>query len=153
MDMDSTGVAPLIFYSYAHEDEKHLKALRNSFSLLKREGKIADWHDRAILPGDTWQQAIERRLESARIILFLVSPDFIASDYCWGTEVRCALERCERREAIVIPIIVRPTDWHSAPFGGLQALPTDGRPVTTWANRDEAWADVTAGIRAVIDHL
>jgi hypothetical protein len=59
MDMDSTGVAPLIFYSYAHEDEKHLKALRNSFSLLKREGKIADWHDRAILPGDTWQQAIE----------------------------------------------------------------------------------------------
>lgn len=151
--MDSTEGAPLIFYSYAHEDGKHLKALRSSLSLLKREGKIADWHDREILPGDPWQGAIERRLESARIILFLVSRDFTASDYCWGTEVHRALERRERKEAIVIPIIVRPTDWHSAPFGGLQALPTDGRPVTTWANRDEAWADVTAGIRAVIDHL
>lgn len=153
MTTGSTGLPPLIFYSYAREDSRHLRALRNSLSLLKREGKIADWYDRKILPGDSWQEAIERQLESARIILFLVSPDFIASDYCWGTEVHRALERRERGEAIVVPIIVRPTDWHSAPFGGLQALPPGGRPVTTWANRDEAWAEVTAEIRVLIDRL
>lgn len=144
---------PLLFYSYAHEDEKHLEALQKSLASLKREGKISDWYDRKIYPGDDWNQAITQQLERAQIILFLVSSDFIASDYCWSTEVRRALERNARNEAVVIPIIVRPCDWNSAPFGKLQALPTDGKPITTWANRDQAWMEVTKGIRTLIDHL
>jgi hypothetical protein len=93
------------------------------------------------------------QLERARIILLLVSANFIASDYCWGTEVRRALERHARNEAVVIPVILSPVDWHSAPFGKLQALPTDGKPINTWGNRDQAWTEVAKGIRALLNRL
>ena len=148
---DNLTDPPLLFYSYAHEDEAHLTTLRTHLALLRRDKKISEWYDRKIRPGDEWDPLIRDQLDRARIILLLVSADFIASDYCWGTEVRRALERHERTEVVVIPVIISPTDWHSAPFGKLQALPTSGRPITTWGNRDQAWADVAAGIRFLID--
>ncbi len=86
-------------------------------------------------------------------MLLLVSPAFIASDYIWDKEMARAMERHEAGEARVIPIIVRPADWHEAPFGKLQALPRDARPVTSWGNRDEAWLDVAKGIRTVVREL
>jgi hypothetical protein len=145
--------APLLFYSYAHEDEGYLTRLRTHLTMLKRENRISEWYDRKIIPGDEWDLEIREQLERARVVLLLVSADFIASDYCWGTEVRRALERHARNEAVVIPVIVSPADWHSAPFGRLQALPADGKPVTTWGNRDQAWAEVAMGIRALINQL
>jgi hypothetical protein len=87
---------------------------------------------------------------SAQIIVLLVSADFIASDYCYDTGMKVALRRHEQRTAHVVPIILRKVDnWESAEFGKLQALPTGGKPVTLWADRDSAWADVTKGIREV----
>jgi hypothetical protein len=145
---------PLLFYSYAHEDAGYLAGLRKHLMLLRHAHKISDWHDREIPAGGIWDLSIKDQLERAQIILFLVSVDFIASEYCWGTEVRRAMERRERNEAIVIPVIIRPTDdWESAPFGILKALPTDGKPISLWRNRDQAWADVAAGIRSVVDRL
>src|SRR6185295_11964315 len=79
----------------------------------------------------------------------LVSPDFIASDYCWGKEMQCAMDRHTSGSAVVIPIILRPVDWHTAPFGTLLALPRDGKPVTTWTNRDDAYLDVAQGLREI----
>ena len=122
-------------------------------ALLKHENRISEWYDRKIRPGDEWDRSIKDELERARIILLLVSANFIASDYCWGTEVRRALERHAHSEAIVVPVIVSPVDWHPAPFGMLQALPANGKPITTWGNRDQAWAEVATGIRSLIDHL
>ena|ERR1700761_7052464 len=152
MSMDSPN-KPLIFYSYAHEDEKHVLRLQKSLSLLKREGKVLDWYDGRINAGDNWNDAIRKQLENATIILFLVSPDFMASDYCWGVEVRRAMERNSRGEAVVIPVILRSSDWQDADFGQLQALPSRGKPITSWPNRDEAWTNVTKGIRSTIDRL
>jgi hypothetical protein len=151
--MHNHSAAPLLFYSYAHEDEAHLTRLRTHLALLAKENRISEWYDRKIRPGDEWDTSVREQLERARIILLLVSADFIASDYCWGTEVKRALERHARREAIVIPVILSPVDWHSAPFGKLQALPTDGRPITTWRNRDQAWTEVAKGIRSLLGRL
>jgi len=58
-----------------------------------------------------------------------------------------ALERHSRGECAVIPIILRPVDWSHAPFANLQALPRDGKPVTTWNNREQAFANIAEGIR------
>ena len=141
-----------VFYVYSREDEAHLTALQKHLTLLKRQGRIRDWHDRKILPGQKWERTLDEQLEKADIILLLVSPDFIHSDYCWGREMKRALERQESSEALVIPIIVRPTDgWDASLIGHLQALPRDGKPVTEWASRDRAWANVAEGIRMVID--
>jgi hypothetical protein len=118
-----------------------------------RQGMISSWHDRKILPGDEWKHHIHDHLETADIILLLISADFIASDYCLDIEVKTALRRHESGEACVIPILLRPVDWTGAVFAKLQALPTHGRPVTMWADRDEAFLDVAQGIRKVAELL
>lgn len=142
-----------VFYSYAHEDEKLRDELAKQLKLLQREGKITEWYDRDISEGEEVGSTIDTHLNTARIILLLVSSDFITSDYCYGIEMMRAMEKHETKEARVIPIILRPTDWHTAPFGRLKALPKDGKPVTTWSNRDEAFLDVAKGIRRVVEEL
>ena len=79
--------------------------------------------------------------------------DFLASDYCYDVEVKRAMERHDAGEARVIPVILRPVDWKGAPFGKLQALPRDARPVTEWPNRDQAFLDIAQGIRAAAEEL
>ncbi len=142
-----------VFYSYAHKDEKLRKKLETQLSHLKQQGRIANWHDHKIGAGQEWANVIDEHLNTADIILLLVSPDFLASEYCYDVEMKRALERHERKEARVIPIILRPSDWHTAPFGKLEALPRDGKPVTTWPNRDQAFLDVAIGIRKALEEM
>ena len=142
-----------VFFSYAHEDEDLRDELEKHLSTLKRQGVITDWHDRKIGAGTEWEGEIDTHLNTAHVILLLISADFMASDYCWDVEVKWAMERHEAEEARVIPIILRPVDWEGAPFGKLQALPMDAKPVTSWANRDEAFLDVARGIRAAVEAL
>ena len=143
-----------VFYSYAHEDEPLLGELQKHLGILKRLGVIRGWHDREITAGSEWKGQIDRHLDAAGVILLLVSPDFIASDYCWDVELTRALKRHEQREARVIPVLLRPVEgWQDAPFGKLGVAPTDGRPVTSWPNRDEAFADVARHIRRAIEEL
>jgi TIR domain len=146
--------APIrLFYSYSHKDGALRDKLEESFALLKRQGLITDWHDRKISAGDEWKGAIDKNLEEAQIILLLVSASFIASDYCWDIELKRAIERHERGEARVIPIILRPCVWNTSPIGGLQALPKDAKPVIKWRPRDDGFKDVAEGIRRVIEEL
>jgi hypothetical protein len=143
----------ILFYSYSHKDERLRDALATHLTLLKRQNVIKEWYDRDIDAGEEWGEDIDKNLEAADIILLLVSSDFIASDYCWGKEMLRALERHDAGEARVIPIIVRPVDWSGAPFGRLQALPKNAKPVVLWANRDVAWVDVAKGISEVAKAL
>jgi tetratricopeptide (TPR) repeat protein len=138
-----------VFYSYAHEDEALRDALEKHLNLLQRQGIIQPWHDREITAGRAWKGAIDQNLEMAELILLLISPDFLHSDYCYDIEMRRALARHDAGEAWVVPIHLRPVDWKNAPFTHLQALPTDARPVTAWADRDQAFTNVAQGIRQV----
>ncbi|HEX8494083.1 MAG TPA: tetratricopeptide repeat protein [Pyrinomonadaceae bacterium] len=142
-----------IFCSYAHKDESLRKELAAHLRPLEREGKIKSWHDRLIKPGENWKNRIDKQLETAHIILLLISSDFMASDYCHEIEMRRAMERRDAGEASVIPIILRPCDWETSQFNEPQALPTNALPVTEWPNRDSAFKDVAKGIRAVVDEL
>lgn len=139
-----------LFCSYAHEDEVWLRRLEVHLSLLKRQGLISLWHDRLISAGTDWTRAIDTHLETASIILLLVSADFFASDYCYGVEMKRALERQEAGEARVIPIVVRSVNWKDAPIAHLQMLPTDNNSITSWRDTDTALADVAVGIRRII---
>jgi hypothetical protein len=142
-----------VFYSYSHKDEEFRDELEKHLSLLKRQGFISGWHDRKIGAGTEWKDSINEHLESAGIILLLVSSDFLASDYCYDIELKRAMERHENGEARVIPVILRHCDWSSAPFAKLQALPKNAKPITAWTDRDEAFTDVAAGLRLVITGL
>jgi hypothetical protein len=147
-------VGPIeIFFSYAHEDEDWRKKLEKSLRTLQRQGYIQGWHDRNILAGSEWKREIMTRLNTAPIILLLVSQDFIDSDFCWDIELQQAMQRHKDGTALVIPIIVRPADWQKTAFAQLQALPQDGKPLSTWPNEDEALLQVARGIRQVVEGL
>jgi hypothetical protein len=139
-----------LFFSYSHKDEALRDQLEIQLAMLKRQGLIEAWHDRRIVAGSKLDGAISDKLEEADLILLLVSPDFIASDYCYDVEMTRALERHHAKEARVIPVILRPCDWHSAPFGGLLAAPRDGKAITKWPDIDEAFLDVVTAIRGAI---
>ncbi len=138
-----------LFYSYSHKDERFRESLQTQLKVLQRRGVIAEWHDRKIGAGKEWAREIDAHLDSAEIILLLVSAHFLASDYCSGKEMVRALERHDANEARVIPIILQPCLWEDeAPFAKLQALPKDRKPVTKWPNRADAYLDIARGIRA-----
>lgn len=122
------------------ELEKHLSPMR-------RNGEIADWHDRKIGAGTVWKNSIDKNLKEADLILLLVSADFLASSYCYENEMKQAMKRHKEKRARVIPIILRVCDWSNTPFGALQALPKDGKPLTTWSDRDEGYHDIVRGIQ------
>lgn len=142
-----------VFFSYSHHDEALRNQLEVHLAALKRQGIIEPWHDRRIDAGEEFADVIDRHVESDDIILLLVSPDFIASDYCYEREMKRAMERHERGEAIVIPVILRPCDWQRTPFGKLNATPPDGKPVTLFANTDQAFLEVTTAIRRAADRM
>lgn len=142
-----------VFYSYSHKDAALRDKLETHLSTLKRQGVISGWHDRKISAGAEWAGQIDWHLNTAGVILLLISADFLASNYCYEKEMQRAMERHEAGEARVIPIILRDVDWSGAPFSKLQALPTDARPVTRWSNRDTAFADVARGIRAAVAQI
>src|SRR5215472_7618088 len=142
-----------LFYCYAREDKLLRDKLEKHLAWVKHRYHLTNWHDREILPGEEWEQAIDTHLNTADLILLLLSPDFMASDYCYGKEMQRALERHQAGTCRVVPILLRPTYWKGAPFSHLQLLPTDARAITRWPDRDEAFEDVVAEINRTIKDL
>lgn len=144
-------ILPNVFFSYCHADEALRDQLEKQLAMLKRQGVIETWHDRRIGGGEEIDAAIDDHINHDEIILLLVSPDFIASDYCYNIEMARAMERHAAKEAIVIPVILRACDWHHAPFGKLLGTPQDGKPVTLWPDRDEAFLQVAKVVRSAAE--
>jgi hypothetical protein len=142
-----------IFFSYAHEDEFLRDELAKQLRHWERQGFITVWHDRNISAGTAWASEIDTHLNTAQIILLLISPDFMNSDYYYSSEMKRALERHATGEARVIPILLRPVPWKDTPFSKLQVLPKNGNPVTNWHNRDEAFFEIATEIRSVLQEL
>lgn len=143
----------IVFFSYSHKDEALRDELEAHLAMLKNQGLIDAWHDRRIVAGEVFDDKIFETLEAADIILLLVSSDFLSSPYCFSREMARAMERHEAGQARVIPVILRQCVWQSAPFGRLLAVPRDGRPVTSWPDRDEALADVARQVAKAVEAL
>jgi hypothetical protein len=146
-------VAFEVFISYSHRDIKLREELTKHLSNLRNQGIISNWHDGDIAPGTEWKSQILDHLNTARIILLLISADFMASDFCYSIEMKQAIARHDAKEACVLPIILRPSDWEGSPFEKLQVLPTYGKPVSKWTSHDDAWKNVVEGIKRAIKDL
>ncbi|MFZ4809629.1 MAG: toll/interleukin-1 receptor domain-containing protein [Hyphomicrobiaceae bacterium] len=142
-----------VFISYSHADEELKNKLLQHLEPLKRLHLVESWDDREIKAGDNWGEEIAKNLDEADIILLLVSIDFVNSEYCYDIEMERALERSEDGEAVVIPVILRSCLWKSAPFAKLQAIPTDGKAASSWADQDEAYANIADGIKQAAERL
>ncbi len=142
-----------VFISYSHRDREFRNELEKHLANLQRLKIISSWYDGDIPPGTEWKPQILAHLASAQIILLLISADFMASDFCYSTEMTQAIARHDADQARVIPIILRPVLWKGAPFAKLKILPTDAKPVTRWPTHDDAFEDVAIGIQEAVDDL
>ena len=142
-----------LFFSYSHRDEGLRNELEVHLSSLKRQGIIETWYDRRIDAGDDVHGEISENLENADIILLLVSPYFIASDYCYDVEMTRAIERHRNKDAIVIPIILHPCDWQDLPFGCFRASPKDGLPISKHPNIYDAFLEIVKDIKNVVKKI
>lgn len=142
-----------VFLSYAGVDEDFIVELIKHLSPLERRRLIEHWHHQRLSPGDVRADDISSQLENADIIIFGVSPDFLASRDCYDVQLARALERHEQGTARVVPIILRPSNWHSSAFSRFQVLPKDGKPLSLSASTDQAWLDVTAEIEVLVEKV
>lgn len=143
-------VKPKVFISYAKEDRAYVYELSNHLKWLVRSGVIDTWNDLAVLPSSVYESEIIAQLETADIIIFLVSADFINSGYIKDVEIRKVIERHHKGEAVIIPIIVRPCDISILSISKFQALPENGQPISTWEDKDEAWMNIVNEMKKII---
>lgn len=142
-----------VFLSYSHADEPMKTELDKALIMLKRSDKIEVWQDRQLVAGTEWDQTIRNELAAADIILLLISVDFNNSQYIWEKELAVAMQRHEKGEARVIPVILRTCEWSEMPYAKLQALPDSAAPVTSFADKDEAYTNIAKRLRGVVDYL
>lgn len=142
-----------LFFSYSHRDETLRNELEVHLSSLQRQGLLDTWHDRRIGAGNDFAESINEHIDSADIILLLISPYFISSDYCYNVEMRHALQKHKKKETVVIPVILHPCDWHNLPFGNLLATPTDGKPISKFPNIHDGFLEVTLAIKKVMGNI
>jgi hypothetical protein len=142
-----------IFCSYSHMDENFLNELEIQLSPLKRNGLIHIWHDGKIIPGELWEKKLQRKILSADLMLFFISPNFFNSHYCYEKELDIGLTRYNQGKIHIIPIILSPVSWQSSIFKEFEVLPEGGKPITQWRTREEGWQNVVDGIAAAINFL
>ncbi|MGB0838853.1 MAG: toll/interleukin-1 receptor domain-containing protein [Chitinophagales bacterium] len=129
-------------FAYSRKDVKYMENIRKYLQLLEKQDKVKLWYDGDIEVGSNWEAMIKKHLENADIILPLISANALASDYFYDTEMKIALDRHSKKQVKIIPVILKSCLWQSSPFGELQALPEDGKPIESWERESEAYANV-----------
>lgn len=142
-----------VFVSYARVDEQYRHRLAVHLAPLVRDGLIDVWCDQAVAAGSDWERDIRHQLATADIVILLVTPDFVASSYCFEVELPEVLRRNEQEGLRVLPVLVKSVDLANLPIGKFQSLPTDLRPISAWRDADEAWLQVARGVRATAEDI
>jgi hypothetical protein len=140
-----------VFISYASEDRAYTQALMGHLAILRRTGTIDMWYDQELKAGDAWDATIRAELKAADIILLLLSPDFLNSDYIWDVELSEAITRRDTEDTRVVPIIVRPCAWRDLNDVSQWQIPRQGEPIALATNEDEAWTEVVNDLKKVIE--
>ena len=141
-----------IFVSYSHVDSAIRDKLETHLAALKRD-EVVTWYDGDMQAGDALDTEIARALRQSHLFVALLSPDYLASHYCWKLEYQRAMGRRARGTLRVAAVVVRPCDWKATTAAGFKLLPIDGKPVTRWRSQDQALLDVTQSIRKVVQAI
>lgn len=139
-----------VYLCYTSHDEQFAKELEAHVAILFKEQRVDLWQHRRVEPGADWQKSILASVDSASIVILLLSADLLASDGMPGVAVDRAIHRHNSGSARVVPVLVRACDWKATSLGTLQALPRNDRPVASWDSRDDAWVTIVHELRAIL---
>lgn len=139
------------FISYSHKDSHLLERLHAHLATLTRDGLLHSWTDEEIPAGAHLNSAISRELNNSQLFIALLSPDYLASNYCYEKEFQTALQMHKTGDLLVVPIVVEPCDWLNTPFKEFKALPQDGKAISIWENTNTAFLNITQSLRKLIE--
>jgi adenylate kinase family enzyme len=134
-----------VFISYARADEKFKAALVKHLNPLEKANKIKTWHDGLIKAGEKWFEEIKENLKICDVAIFLVSADFLASDFIEDVEIKMLLKREENGEVLIFPVLIKDCLFKNSKLSPFQALPRDLKPIKTPTN-DQAWLQISKAI-------
>ena len=139
------------FCSYAHEDAAHLADLEAALAELRQEAIIDQWSDERIETGSDWDSEIKTSLDRAHLVLFIVTPHLLTSDYINRVEIPRALERQKAKRCEIVPILtVKPDDeaaWHASDLAKIQPAPRPGHWISDYSDRKSAYNLVCLRVR------
>jgi internalin A len=142
-----------LFICYAHANERTVRQLIPSLKVLAKRNYIAPWRDTDLVAGEDWDDTIKDRLSNARVILFMVSRDFLASEYITEQERPLAMRLRKEKKAVVLPVILSACGWRDEDFARLEKLPKKDEPISSFSPRDNAWFLVEEGIKKAVEQV
>ena len=137
---------PQLFISYSHKDEEYLDEFVGHLSPLERNGKINIWYDKKLIAGENLDEVLATKLQSADLVVFLVSANFIQSVSCYEKELVKTIDRGRRERVEVIPVILKECLWKNTVIGKFVASTKNGKSVMSYSRRDEAWVEIVQQI-------
>jgi hypothetical protein len=161
----SESTPPIEIYSiYVRQDVKYFeKIIERIYGLLEVQRYNVSCHACDVTQNFAWQQ--RDHLKTARLIILLVSPDFLRADICYHEQMSNAVKRHlqNQNKCSVMPILVRPTlpvllrptspGIRKPAFGELAFLPSNGKAVSEWRPFDLPFNDIAQHIFEKIDTL
>ncbi|OYW77555.1 MAG: hypothetical protein B7Z37_03775 [Verrucomicrobia bacterium 12-59-8] len=145
---------PTVFISYSKDNLAQRKRLESELKILHNEGLLdRHWHDRMIDPGDEWDEAIQRELREADVIIILASVAALSTDYITEHEIPNALDLHKTGEAIVVPFVLEACRWDKTVLGSLNALPEKAKPLNKYRPVSDGWHTVSNGLAQVFEKL
>jgi AAA15 family ATPase/GTPase len=143
-----------LFIAYSSKDEELYKELESHLKKLKTSGHIDSWYERKIV-GEEWDRVISDKLDAANIVLMLISPSFLVSDYFYEEEAKKVFVLYQDGKVELIPVILRDTNLGDTSFAGLEVLPSNGKAVTNpyWRDRGDAFKDIREGLLKTLKNI
>lgn len=144
----SSSTCTKVFISYSHKDAKYLEQLVEHLAYFERNNLIEFWSDKKITPGAQWREEIKRAIECTTVAVLLISPSFLASKFIAENELPPLLHAAEKEGAIILPVIVRPSNFEETELANFQAVNSPSIPVAKMRGykKDEFWAKVVRDI-------
>lgn len=139
-----------IFISYSHKDEELKKQFETHLSGLKMQKIIDVWDDRQVLIGEKWDKKIKEKLFDSEIVFFLISSDFLSSEYINDIEIKETIIRHDKNEVIIVPVFLRPCDFESSCLSRFQGVPRDAKFITLSDNLDASFLSVIQELKKII---
>ncbi|HET8847081.1 MAG TPA: TIR domain-containing protein, partial [Ktedonobacteraceae bacterium] len=138
-----------VSYYFDPADRTFCEALDRHIAPLKQSGRIQTWDMRQIAAGQEWKCERDLHLSSDQLLLFLISPDFLASEI-GQQEMQLALRRHADGEVVVLPILIRPSWWQETELQTLQMLPREHKALASQPHPEEEWQEIIAEISRTI---
>ena len=144
------GAPPVLrgFVSYAHKDHKLYTEFRQHLKALEREFQFGFFDDQGLRHGDRWDPVLKQQIAEAHIIVMVLSPAFMASDYIMDEEVPAIMARARAKDVLVVPVLLKDSRYRHV-VGALQVEPHCDRQLRAI----DLWKPKAAGHRAAAEAI